>query len=176
MIINANRYTPTDTTQIPTGRLAPVAGTPFDFRTAHTIGSRINVANRQLLIGQGYDHNWVLNRGGAKPGQLTFAAAAWDPRSGREIKVFTDQPGVQFYSGTFLDGTTALRDGSRVRQGAAFCLETQQSPNSPTSPASPARCSVPESCHRSRIVLRFSPNDDAWLVAAISGSGVRRAL
>jgi len=92
------------------------------------------------------------------------------------VTVFTDQPGVQFYSGTFLDGTTALRDGSRVRQGAAFCLETQQSPNSPTSPASPARCSVPESCHRSRIVLRFSPNDDAWLVAAISGSGVRRAL
>ena len=65
MIINANRYTPTDKTQIPTGRLAPVAGTPFDFRTAHTIGSRINVANRQLLIGQGYDHNWVLNRRGA---------------------------------------------------------------------------------------------------------------
>ena len=137
MIINANRYTPTDTTQIPTGRLAPVAGTPFDFRTAHTIGSRINVANRQLLIGQGYDHNWVLNRGGAKPGQLTFAAAAWDPRSGREIRVFTDQPGVQFYSGNFLTGTLVGISNHIYRQGAGFTFETQHYPNSPNQPNFP---------------------------------------
>ena len=135
--LDADRYTPVDATGIPTGGLAPVAGTPFDFRTAHTIGSRINVANRQLLIGQGYDHNWVLNRRGAGPHQLRFAAAAWDPRSGREIKVFTDQPGVQFYSGNFLTGTLVGISNHIYRQGAGFTFETQHYPNSPNQPNFP---------------------------------------
>jgi aldose 1-epimerase len=156
MIINANRYTPTDKTQIPTGRLAPVAGTPFDFRTAHTIGSRINVANRQLLIGQGYDHNWVLNNPSTKPGHLTFAAAAWDPVSGRQIKVFTDQPGVQFYTGNQLLGTLRGKSGRLYRQGDAFCLETQHWPDSPNHPDYPSTVLRPQETFRTSTVYRFT--------------------
>ena len=141
--INANTYSPTDATQIPLGYNVPVAGTPFDFRAPHTIGSRIDDVSapdnapakyNQLLIAQGYDHNWVLNKQtGATTGPdgLNLAARAWDPKSGRELTVWTDQPGVQFYSGNFLNGTLVGISGHTYRQGAGYTFETQHFPNSP---------------------------------------------
>jgi aldose 1-epimerase len=156
MVINANRYTPTDKTQIPTGVLAPVAGTPFDFRTAHTIGSRINVNNRQLLIGQGYDHNWVLNRNGLKAGQLGLAARAWDPASGRQVTVLTDQPGVQFYSGNFLNGTVVGISNHVYRQGAGYTFETQHYPDSPNQKNFPSTVLNPGHPFNSTTIFAFS--------------------
>ena len=148
--MNANTYTPTDLTQIPLGYNVPVAGTPFDFRTPHTIGSRIDdvsapdnapAAYNQLLLAQGYDHNWVLNKQTAAttgPGGLNLAAHAWDPASGRELTVWTDQPGVQFYSGNFLNGTLVGISGKTYRQGAGYTFETQHFPNSPNQPNFPS--------------------------------------
>jgi aldose 1-epimerase len=147
--INANTYTPTDTTQIPLGYYASVKGTPFDFTTPHTIGSRIDDVSanfnspgyNQLLIAQGYDHNWVLNKQTAAttgPNDLNLAAHAWDPASGRELTVWTDQPGVQFYSGNFLTGTLVGISGKTYRQGAGYTFETQHFPNSPNQPNFPS--------------------------------------
>jgi aldose 1-epimerase len=148
--MNANEYTPTDLTQIPLGYNVPVAGTPFDFRAPHTIGSRINdvsapdnapAADNQLLLAQGYDHNWVLNkqnRATTGPDGLNLAAHAWDPASGRELTVWTDQPGVQFYSGNFLNGTLVGITGNTYRQGAGYTFETQHFPNSPNQPNFPS--------------------------------------
>ncbi len=147
--INANKYTPTDTTQIPLGYLAPVKGTPFDFTRPHTIGSRIDDVSanfnspgfNQLLIAQGYDHNWVLNKQTPRttgPDGLNLAAHAWDPASGRELTVWTDQPGVQFYSGNFLNGTLVGISGHTYRQGAGYTFETQHFPNSPNQPNFPS--------------------------------------
>src|SRR5580658_9294141 len=140
--INANKYTPTDTTQIPLGYQASVFGTPFNFTTPQTIGSRIDDVSapdnspgfNQLLIAQGYDHNWVLNKQTSAttgPDGLNLAAHAWDPGSGRELTVWTDQPGVQFYSGNFLTGTLVGISGHTSRQGAGYTFETQHYPNSP---------------------------------------------
>jgi aldose 1-epimerase len=140
--INADKYTPTDTTQIPLGYQASVFGTPFDFTTPHTIGSRIDDVSandnspgyNQLLIAQGYDHNWVLNAQTPRttgPDGLNFAARAYDPSSGRTLTVWTDQPGVQFYSGNFLTGTLTGIGGNTYRQGAGYTFETQHFPNSP---------------------------------------------
>jgi aldose 1-epimerase len=144
--INANKYTPTDTTQIPLGYEASVFGTPFDFTRPHTIGSRIDdySANfnspgfNQLLIAQGYDHNWVLNPGSGGPDGLNLAAHAWDPGSGRELTVWTDQPGVQVYTSNFLTGTLVGISGHAYRQGAGYTFETQHFPNSPNQPNFPS--------------------------------------
>ena len=146
--INADKYTPTDATQIPTGVEAPVAGTPFDFTTPHTIGSRIddvtapdNGGGKQLLISQGYDHNWVLNPqtpATTGPDGLNLAARAFDPRSGRSLTVWTDQPGVQFYSGNFLNGTLVGISGHTYRQSAGYTFETQHFPDSPNQPSFPS--------------------------------------
>jgi aldose 1-epimerase len=143
--INANRYSPTDSTQIPLPLRGgvPVADTPFDFRAPHTIGSRISDVSApdntpasfraatgdksQLLIAQGYDHNWILNQQTSKttgPDRLNLAARAWDPGSGRDLTVWTDQPGVQFYSGNFLTGTLTGISGNTYRQGAGYTFET----------------------------------------------------
>ena len=148
--MNANKYTPTDTTQIPLGYNVPVAGTPFDFRAPHTIGSRIDdvsapdnapAADNQLLIAQGYDHNWVLNKqtkATTGPLGLNLAAHAYDRSSGRLLTVWTDQPGVQFYSGNFLNGTLVGISGHTYRQGAGYTFETQHFPNSPNQPNFPS--------------------------------------
>jgi aldose 1-epimerase len=148
--INADQYSPTDTTQIPLGYNVPVAGTPFDFRAPYTIGSRIDdvsapdnapAADNQLLIAQGYDHNWVLNQqtpATTGPLGLNLAAHASDPSSGRELTVWTDQPGVQFYSGNFLNGTLVGISGHTYRQGAGYTFETQHFPNSPNQPNFPS--------------------------------------
>jgi aldose 1-epimerase len=150
ILINANKYTPTDTTQIPLGYNVSVKGTPFDFTTPHALGSRIDdvsapdhapAADNQLLLAQGYDHNWVLNKQtGATTGPdgLNLAARASDPASGRTLTVWTDQPGVQFYSGNFLTGTLVGISGHTYRQGAGYTFETQHFPNSPNQPNFPS--------------------------------------
>jgi aldose 1-epimerase len=154
--INANRYTPTDKTQIPTGVLAPVKGTPFDFTTPHTIGSRINENNPQLLIAQGYDHNWVLNKSGPTMHGLRLASHAWDPASGRELTVWTDQPGVQFYSGNFLNGTLVGISGHIYRQSDGYTFETQHFPNSPNQPNFPSTVLNPGQAFNSTTIYQFS--------------------
>jgi aldose 1-epimerase len=147
--INADKYTPTNTTQIPLGYQASVFGTPFDFTHPHTIGSRIDDVSapdnspgyNQLLIAQGYDHNWVLNaqtRATTGPDGLNLAAHAWDQASGRELTVWTDQPGVQFYSGNFLNGTLVGISGKTYRQSAGYTFETQHYPDSPNQPGFPS--------------------------------------
>ena len=144
--INANRYTPTDKTQIPTGQLAPVAGTPFDFTTPTALGARLDDCTagvtsqgcQQLLIAQGLDHNWVLNSSGPSFQGLKLAATAQDPASGRELKVWTDQPGVQFYSSNFLNGTLVGISGHIYRQTQAYTFETQHFPDSPNQPSFPS--------------------------------------
>ncbi len=143
--INASTYTPTDSTQIPTGQLAPVKGTPFDFTHFMALGSRIedctqpsSLACQQLLIAQGYDHNWVLNTTGPKYQGLNLAARALDPASGRELTVWTDQPGVQFYTSNFLNGTLVGISGHIYRQTQAYTFETQHFPDSPNQPSFPS--------------------------------------
>ncbi len=132
--INADRYTPVDATLIPTGELAPVAGTPLDFRMPEAIGARIDADNQQLKFAGGYDFNFVIN---GKPGTLRLAAIATDPGSGRKLTVETTEPGVQFYSGNFLDGSFTGRHGIKYGKHAGFCLETQHFPDSPNHPSFP---------------------------------------
>jgi aldose 1-epimerase len=149
IVMNANRYTPTDTTSIPLGFLASVFGTPMNFTTPFTMGARIQDVSanfnspgfNQLLEAQGYDHNWVLNPQTpitTGPQGLNLAAAAFDPGSGRHLTVWTDQPGVQFYTSNFLTGTLVGISGHAYRQGAAYTFETQHFPNSPNQPNFPS--------------------------------------
>jgi aldose 1-epimerase len=156
VMINADSYTPTDATQIPTGDIVPVAGTPFDFRQPHTIGSRINENNEQLLIAHGYDHNWVLNNSGPTMSGLGLAARAWDPASGRELTVWTDEPGVQFYTGNFLDGSLVGISGHTYRQSYGYTFETQHFPNSPNQPNFPSTELKPGQQFNSTTVFAFS--------------------
>jgi aldose 1-epimerase len=140
--INADSFTPTDANLIPTGVIAPVAGTPFDFTSFHTIGERIGDASapqgNQLVLAHGYDHNWVLNSSGPAFAGLRFAAQALDPTSGRLLTVWTNEPGVQFYSGNFLDGHLVGISGHTYRQTAGYTFETQHFPNSPNQPNFPS--------------------------------------
>ena len=152
MWINADRYTPVDSTLIPTGELAPVAGTPFDFTTPTAIGARIGADDAQLKRARGYDHNWVLNRTG--PG-LVHAARAVDPASGRTLDVYTTQLGLQFYTGNFLDGTITGKSGHVYGHRNAFCLETQHFPDSPNQPAFPSTILHPGEEFNSRTVFTF---------------------
>jgi aldose 1-epimerase len=151
LMINADRYTPIDAGLIPTGKLPSVAGTPFDFRKPTAIGARIGVENEQLKLAGGYDHNFVLNGG---PG-LHLAAKVEDPKSGRTLTVTTTQPGVQFYSGNFLDGTLTGASGVKYEQHAGFCLETQHFPDSPNHPAFPSTELKPGQTMHSTTVFTF---------------------
>jgi len=134
--INAARFTPTDAGSIPTGELKSVTGTPFDFTTSklHKIGERINNDDEQLKFGNGYDHNFVLN---GRMGKLRQAAVAYEAGSGRLMEVWTTEPGMQFYSGNFLDGTLTGKDGKVYQRRSGFCLETQHYPDSPNRPSFP---------------------------------------
>jgi aldose 1-epimerase len=152
LMINADRYTPVDETLIPTGELAPVQGTPFDFRKPTAIGARINQDHAQLKNGKGYDHNWVLNRTG--PG-LRPAVRVVDPGSGRSLDIATTEPGLQFYSGNFLDGTITGKNGHVYRHRNGYCLETQHYPDSPNKPAFPSTVLKPGEEYRSRTVFTF---------------------
>ena len=134
MWINSNEITPVNSTQIPTGKIMKVDGTPFDFRKPTPIGARINEDNPQLKIGKGYDINYILDRKG--PG-LELAARAYDPESGRKLEVYTTEPGVQFYSANFLDGSVPGKGGVKYGFRSAFCLETQHYPDSPNHPNFP---------------------------------------
>jgi aldose 1-epimerase len=152
-----------------------VAGTPFDFTTPHTIGSRIDDVSApdntpasdstltggesQLTIAEGYDHNWILNKQTPQttgPDGLNFAARAWDPSSGRELSVYTDQPGVQFYSGNFLTGTLIGITGDTYRQGAGYTFETQHFPDSPNEPSFPTTTLGPDKTFNTTTVFAFS--------------------
>jgi aldose 1-epimerase len=152
LLINADRYTPVDSTLIPTGQLAPVQGTPFDFRKPTPIGARIGDAHEQLANGKGYDHNWVLTRRGDG---LQLAARLTDPRSGRTMQITTTEPGLQFYSGNFLDGTLKGKGGVVYAHRSGLCLETQHYPGSPNQPAFPSTILRPGQEYRSRTVFAF---------------------
>jgi aldose 1-epimerase len=153
LTLMADRYTPVDPGLIPTGQLAPVAGTPFDFREPHLIGERINGNDEQLKRGQGYDHNWVLN--GAM-GTLHPAAKVVEPKSGRVMEVSTTEPGVQFYTGNFLDGTITGKGGKVYKRRYALCLETQHFPDSPNKPSFPTTELKPGQKLESTTVFRFA--------------------
>jgi aldose 1-epimerase len=152
--LNANAFTPVDSTLIPTGEIRPVAGTPFDFRSFHAIGERIRGDAEQLMFGRGYDHNWVLNP--PKHLGLNTAAQLLDPRSGRMLTISTDQPGIQFYSGNFLDGTLYGTSGRQYRQGDGLALETQHFPDSPNHANFPSTRLDPGQTYRSTTVYGFS--------------------
>jgi aldose 1-epimerase len=161
--INASGYTPVDETLIPTGQVAPVEGTPFDFREPTAIGERIRVDDQQLLYGQGYDHNWALDRedDGAREGSdsedaLEEAAVLHDPDSGRTLTILTTEPGLQFYSGNFLDGTLVGTGGTIYRQGDGLALETQHFPDSPNQPAFPSTELRPGEVYDSTTVFELS--------------------
>lgn len=152
LLINADRYTPVDATLIPTGELASVEGTPFDFRTPTAIGKRIDAAHEQIRNGRGYDHNFVLNRTGEG---LQLAARVVEPKTGRMLEVRTTEPGVQFYTGNFLDGTITGKGGRVYEHRTGFCLETQHYPDSPNKPQFPSTILRPGQEHRSETVFAF---------------------
>lgn len=134
LMLNADRTTPVDSTLIPTGELKPVKGTPFDFTTPHKIGQRIDADDEQIKFGGGYDHNFVLN----KPGrEMSLAARVYEPTTGRVMEVHTTEPGIQFYSGNFLDGSNVGKGGKAYHHRNGFCLETQHFPDSPNQQGNP---------------------------------------
>jgi aldose 1-epimerase len=151
--INASKITPVDANLIPTGELMSVEGTPFDFRTPHTIGERIDTNNEQLRLGMGYDHNFVLDHG---EGELAEAAEVYEPTTGRILKVLTTQPGVQFYTGNHLDGSITGKQGRVYKPRFAFCLETQHYPDSPNHANFPSTELKPGEKFHSVTVFQFS--------------------
>ncbi|HET9263632.1 MAG TPA: aldose epimerase family protein [Vicinamibacterales bacterium] len=152
LMLNADRYTPVDDTLIPTGELAPVEGTPFDFRKSTAVGARINQDHPQLEHGLGYDHNWVLNRQGSG---LQLAARVHEPKTGRTLEISTTEPGIQFYAGNFLDGKLTGKEQAVYRHRTGFCLETQHFPDSPNKPQFPSTILEPGAEYRSRTVFTF---------------------
>ncbi len=150
--IDADHFTPVNKTLIPTGELAPVAGTPLDFTKPEVIGARIGADNEQLKFAGGYDHNWVLN---GKIGTLHLAAILTDPQSGRKLTVETTEPGVQFYSGNFLDGSFTGRHGVKYQKHAGLCLETQHFPDSPNHPNFPSTLLKPGETMHSTTTFTF---------------------
>jgi aldose 1-epimerase len=156
LTLNASRYTPVDSTLIPTGTLDQVGGTPMDFRRSTAIGERIRNSFPQLVIGQGYDHNWVLDRRDSTFRDLELAARVTEPNSGRTLTIRTTEPGIQFYSGNFLDGTLVGTSGKVYRQGDGFALETQHYPDSPNKPQFPTTTLNPGQTYRTSTVYQFS--------------------
>ncbi|MGA3188384.1 MAG: aldose epimerase family protein [Bryobacteraceae bacterium] len=150
LTLNADRFTPVDGGLIPTGVLKPVAGTPFDFRKATAIGARIEKDDEQLRLGKGYDHNWVLNK---KAFELSLAARV--EASGRVMEVWTTQPGIQFYTGNFLDGTIKGKGGKVIARRSALCLETQHFPDSPNKPKFPPVVLKPGMDFKSTTIYKF---------------------
>ncbi|OMC44509.1 galactose mutarotase [Mycobacterium sp. IS-2888] len=152
--IRADHYLPTDSTQIPTGQIASVQGTPFDFTSPTAIGAHISANDPQLLLAQGYDHNWVINRGNSAG--LVEAAKAEDPQTGRTLTVSTTEPGVQFYTSNFIGGAFTGTSGHIYRQGAGFTMETQHYPDSPNQPNFPTTTLNPGQAYDSTTVFAFS--------------------
>lgn len=152
MMLAADRFTPVDAGLIPTGELKPVEGTPFDFRKPTAIGARIDAADDQIKKGGGYDHNWVLN---GKAGTMHLAARVSEPTSGRTMEVTTTEPGVQFYTGNFLDGTLKGKGGTVYQRRAGFCLETQHFPDSPNKASFPSTVLRPGATYSTTTVYKF---------------------
>jgi aldose 1-epimerase len=152
LMINAGRFTPVDSTLIPTGELRPVTGTPMDFTRLTPIGARIDADDEQIRYGGGYDHNFVLNN---EHGNLALAARVYEPTTGRVMEVLTTEPGVQFYSGNFLDGTTVGKQDKVYKRRYGFCLETQHFPDSPNKPDFPSTILRPGETYESTTVYRF---------------------
>ncbi|MEI6138824.1 MAG: aldose epimerase family protein [Mariniphaga sp.] len=152
--LNADNFTPVDSTLIPIGKIVAVTGTPFDFSKPVAIGARINDQNEQLRFGLGYDHNFVINKTDQKA--ITLAASVYDPQSGRFMEVFTNEPGVQFYCGNFLKGINIGKQGKTYKYRSAFCLETQHFPDSPNQPEFPSVVLRPGQTYNSECVYKFS--------------------
>jgi len=150
--INASRFTPVDAGLIPTGELRPVKGTPFDFHNPTAIGARIGQNDEQLKFGKGYDHNWVLDKNSAG---LTGAAVVHEPKTGRVMEVWTTEPGLQFYTGNFLDGTLKGKGKTYAYRGG-FCMETQHYPDSPNKPDFPSTTLKPGQTYKTTTLYRFS--------------------
>jgi aldose 1-epimerase len=153
VMIQADKFTPVDSTLIPTGELRPVDGTPFDFRKPTAIGARINEDDEQLKFGNGYDHNWVINK---PPSDLSLAARVYEPMSGRVLEVLTTEPGLQFYTGNFLDGTIKGKGGWVYKARNGFCMECQHFPDSPNHPNFPSVVLKPGQAYRNTIMYRLS--------------------
>jgi aldose 1-epimerase len=156
LTINADATTPVDSTLIPTGAIAPVQGTPFDFRTPTAIGARVDERqDTQIRYGNGYDHNWVLNRNGAAADALVLAARVVEPTSGRTMEITTTEPGLQFYSGNFLDGSNIGKGGVVYHFRYGLALETQHFPDAPNHSNFPSTILRPGQQYRSRTVFKF---------------------
>jgi len=153
LLLKASRFTPTDAGSIPTGELRNVQGTPFDFLKSTSIGARINQDEEQLKFGGGYDHNWVVN---GRAGTLRQAASVYESTSGRVMDVWTTEPGIQFYTGNFLDGTLTGKSGKAYARRNGFCLETQHYPDSPNKPKFPTTTLRKGATYRSTTIYRFS--------------------
>jgi aldose 1-epimerase len=153
LMINADKTTPVDSGLIPTGKLANVEGTPFDFRKATAIGARIDANDEQLKFGKGYDHNWVLNK---KDSEMSVAAELYEPTSGRVLTISTTEPAIQFYSGNFLDGTITGKDGKVYKHRFALCLETQHYPDSPNKSNFPSTILKPGQTYKTTTIHKFS--------------------
>jgi aldose 1-epimerase len=156
VMINASRYTPVDAALIPTGELAPVAGTPLDFRQPVPVAPGIRSDHPQIALAKGYDHNWVLDRASDDDTSLILAARVQEPASGRVLEVLTTEPAIQFYAGNFLDASLYGPSGRAYRQGDGFCLETQHYPDSPNHPAFPSTVLRPGESYRTTTVFKFS--------------------
>jgi len=153
--LNADAFTPVDNTQIPTGELRSVANTPFDFRKAKAIGLHIDADDQQLHFGNGYDHNWVLNKNKVRSNEVSLAARVVEPTSGRIMEVWTTAPGLQFYTGNFLDGSDVGKSGKAYTKRSAFCLEPQHFPDSPNHPNFPSIALAPGEMYYQKSILRF---------------------
>ena len=153
VMLNANHFTPIDESSIPTGAILDVAGTPLDFRQRKAIGLEIESEDQQMNFGSGYDHNFVINH--SESGSVSLAAEVYSPNSGRVMKVYTDQPGVQFYTGNFLNGKLVGKEGAVYGRRSAFCLETQHFPDSPNKPTFPSTILQPGDQFASRTIFEF---------------------
>lgn len=153
LMINADYFTPVDKGLIPTGELRPVKGTPMDFTQMKAIGKDIDADTTQLKYGGGYDHNWVLNK---KDKQMSLAAKAYEPKSGRIMEIYTTEPAIQFYSGNFLDGTLVGKEGNVYKHRYAYCLETQHYPDSPNQSAFPTTTLLPGQTYKTKTVHNFT--------------------
>ena len=153
IMINADQYTPVDSESIPTGEIASVTGTPLDFRSAKLIGRDIDDDHEQMQFGSGFDHNFIINNSGAD--EIAMAASVFSPTTGRTLTVYTDQPGMQFYTGNFLNGSLVGKQGAVYQRRNAFCLETQHYPDSPNKPNFPSTVLRPGEEYKTRTVFEF---------------------